>query len=50
VTFAPGTGGFAGDGGPATEALLNWPYGIELDGNRLYIADSFNHRIRVVNL
>jgi adhesin/invasin len=49
-TFAPASGDFAGDGGPATEALLNWPYGIELDGNKLYIADSYNHRIRVVNL
>ena len=50
VTHAPNAGSFAGDGGPATEALLNWPYGIELDGNKLYIADSYNHRIRVVNL
>lgn len=50
VTHAPATGGFAGDGGPATEALLNWPYGIHLDGNKLYIADSYNHRIRVANL
>lgn len=50
VTHAPATGGFDGDGGPATEALLNWPYGIHIAGNKLYIADSFNHRIRVVNL
>jgi hypothetical protein len=50
TTYAPATGGFAGDGGPATEALLNWPYGIELDGNKLYIADTFNNRVRVVNL
>ncbi len=50
TTFAAATGGFAGDGGPATEALLNWPYGIELDGNKLYIADSYNHRVRVVTL
>ncbi len=50
VTFAAATGDFAGDGGPATDALLNWPYGIELDGKKLYIADSFNHRVRVVNL
>lgn len=50
TTFAPASGDFAGDGGLATEALLNWPYGIELDGNKLYIADSFNNRIRVVNL
>jgi len=49
-TFAPAAGDFAGDGGPATDALLNWPYGIALDGTKLYIADSFNHRVRVVNL
>ena len=46
----PSGGGFGGDGGPAEDARLNWPYGIELVGNKLYIADSFNHRIRVVNL
>ncbi len=46
----PSGGGFAGDGGPATEALLRWPYGIEVVGNKMYIADSFNNRVRVVNL
>lgn len=41
--------GFEGDGGPATEALINRPYGIALDGEgNLYIADTYNHRIRVV--
>lgn len=42
-------GGFSGDGGPATEATLYKPYGIDLDekGN-LYIADTLNNRIRVV--
>lgn len=42
-------GGYAGDQGEATEALLNQPYGIELDdeGN-LYIADTLNCRIRIV--
>jgi adhesin/invasin len=42
-------GGFAGDGGPAKLSVLNSPYGVELDreGN-LYIADTFNNRIRVV--
>ena len=42
--------GFAGDGGPPGEAMLDRPYGIEVAGNKLYIADSFNNRIRVVNL
>ncbi|MDX2091900.1 MAG: hypothetical protein SFX73_28820 [Kofleriaceae bacterium] len=41
---------FAGDGGPATEANLNRPYGIDLVGNKLYISDSYNNRLRVVNL
>lgn len=39
----------SGDGGPATEARLYRPFGVDLDpeGN-LYISDSYNHRIRVV--
>lgn len=38
-----------GDEGPATDAHLNRPYGIALDGDgNLYIADTHNHRIRVV--
>ena len=43
--------GFAGDGGPAQAALLNQPRDLEIgpDG-RLYIADTDNHRIRVVDL
>jgi sugar lactone lactonase YvrE len=46
-----GTRGFSGDGGPATEASLDRPRDLELgpDG-RLYIADTDNHRIRVVDL
>jgi hypothetical protein len=44
-------GGFAGDGGPATLATLKYPYTVYVDiFNRLFIADSGNHRIRVVNL
>lgn len=44
-----GTGGFGGDGGPATSAKLNSPSGIALDGiDNLYIADSENHRVRKV--
>lgn len=42
--------GFEGDGGSPTEALLKLPYGIELSGSSLYIADTGNNRIRVVNL
>ena len=38
------------DGGPATEALLNWPADVALDANgNLYIADEYNNRIRKVD-
>ncbi|MDB4961818.1 MAG: hypothetical protein JWP01_1817 [Myxococcales bacterium] len=42
--------GFAGDGGPPLEAKLDRPYGIDLVGKKLYVSDSYNNRIRVVNL
>ena len=44
------TGGFSGDGGPATAAELNAPQSIcfDLAGN-MYIADDNNERIRKVN-
>ena len=45
-----GTSGFGGDGGAATEATLNYPRGVALDGaGNLYIADRNNHRIRKVD-
>jgi len=45
-----GTAGSTGDGGPAKEALLNRPQGIFVDaGGVVYIADTFNHRIRKVD-
>lgn len=46
-----GEQGDDGDLGPAVEARLNRPYGIALDAvGNLYIADTHNHRIRVVHL
>jgi hypothetical protein len=44
-----GQRGFDGDGGKAEEALLDRPYGVALDAEgNLWIADTHNHRIRVV--
>ena len=47
-----GTPGFAGDGGPATHALLDAPSALTVTNNGavLYIADTGNHRIRAINL
>ena len=43
-------GGFGGDGGPATSALLNAPTGLTLDtSGNLYVSDSANARIREVS-
>lgn len=54
------TGGFGGDGGPAAQALFDCPFGTASvpgfrlitsdDKHYLYIADSFNHRIRRIDL
>lgn len=44
-----GERGFSGDGEAPGGALLNRPYGIGLDeAGNLYVADTYNHRIRVV--
>ena len=36
--------------GPPLEAQMYKPYGIDLAGNKLYVSDSYNNRLRVVNL
>jgi uncharacterized protein (TIGR03437 family) len=43
------TGGFAGDGGPAAKAQLNYPKDVAVDAaGNVYIVDSYNFRIRLV--
>ena len=52
ITTVAGTGvnGYSGDNGPADQAMLNYPYGIACDNQgNLYIADTFNQRIRKVD-
>ena len=42
--------GFGGDGDPAVQARLDYPYSVAADGaGNVYIADSGNHRIRKVD-
>jgi sugar lactone lactonase YvrE len=51
ITTVVGTGtpGFGGDDGPAIDAQLYAPQGVTFDvDNNMYIADTGNHRIRVV--
>lgn len=44
-----GLAGFSGDGGPAADASLDFPYAVAVDAqNNVYIYDGFNYRIRRV--
>ncbi|HWQ32319.1 MAG TPA: BACON domain-containing carbohydrate-binding protein [Blastocatellia bacterium] len=44
-----GVAGFSGDGGPATQAQLNFPLGVAIDRDgSLYITEQNNHRVRKV--
>ncbi len=47
-----GQSGYAGDGGPATEATLNEPYEVRFDstGHYMYFVEMKNHLIRRVDL
>lgn len=52
ITTIAGTGvaGYSGDGGPATEAQLNYPVTVTIgpDGD-IYIADKLNNRVRSID-
>jgi trimeric autotransporter adhesin len=53
ISTVAGTGsyGYSGDGGQATSAALNSPYGVAVDASgNIYIADSANYRIRMFAL
>jgi trimeric autotransporter adhesin len=52
ITTVAGTGtkGYSGDGGPATLASFNSPYGIAVDASgTIYIPDIYNNRVRIVS-
>lgn len=52
ITTVAGTGvaGYSGDGGPATEAELDAPFGLAVDGDgNLYFADGGNHAVRMID-
>ena len=52
ITTVAGTGeaAYGGDGMPAVDAALAGPSGLTLADGKLYIADTFNGRIRLVDL
>ena len=52
ITTCAGCGeaGYSGDGGPATRARFNEPYGIAVDNaGNIYVADRHNHCVRRID-
>ncbi len=52
ISTISGTGvdGFSGDGGPASQAMLNFPWGLSTDtSGNVYIADRVNNRVRMIS-
>lgn len=50
IAGVAGTGGFAGDGGPATSARFNLPLSTAIDSaGNLYVADNRNFRVRRID-
>jgi len=50
VTTVAGTGSAGSANGTGTSASFNLPYGITIDGTKLYVADFSNHLIRKIVL
>jgi DNA-binding beta-propeller fold protein YncE len=51
ITRLAGSGvpDFGGDGGPCHGSALNYPFGVAVErAGNIYIADTFNHRIRMI--
>ncbi len=44
------TGGYGGDGGPASVSILNYPGGVHTDATgNIYVCDDYNNRVRKIN-
>lgn len=52
IAGVPGAAGFSGDGGPATDAVLNRPVALArtLDSRQLFISNQGNDRVRAIDL